>query len=81
MLLLKSRWSDLGAIIRTQKEGIDVSTWQRNCCAVIAIYSVLYNIGKNMSTSKEQLREEEEQSTAQERLHQREQQQQQSINQ
>jgi hypothetical protein len=38
----------------------------------------IYNIGKNMSTNKEQRRQEEEQSTAQERLHQREQQQ--SIN-
>jgi hypothetical protein len=38
----------------------------------------IYSIGKNMSTNKEQRRQEEEQSTAQERLHQREQQQ--SIN-
>src|SRR6185437_7442244 len=74
MLLLKSCWSDLGAIVRTQKEGIDVSTWQRNCCAVIGIYSFIFNIGKNMSTSKEQRRQEEGQLTAQERLQQREQQ-------
>jgi hypothetical protein len=62
------------------KEDTDVSIWQRNCCAVIDIYSI-YIIGKNMSTNKEQRRQEEV--TSAEQLHQakvQQREQQQSIN-